>query len=94
MKPLTILLAMIPVLALTACDGSTGSGDPGALRLPPLSPALVQPCAGPGVIPLRLDQRTQEAAWLRDRLALAACRDRHGALVSWVNGIAPAITGD
>jgi len=54
----------------------------------------VQPCDGPDVIPLRLDQRSQEAAWRRDRLALAECRDRHGALVGWAMGIAPAITGD
>ena len=54
----------------------------------------MQPCAGPGVIPLRPDQRTQEAAWLRDRLALADCRDRHGALVVWADGVAAAIVGE
>ena len=87
MKPLTILWPLIPVLALTACSASTGSGDPGALRLPPLSPALVQPCDGPGVIPLRLDQRTQEAAWRRDRINLAQCRDNHALLIIWAMGV-------
>lgn len=78
---------MIPALVLTACDASTGSGDPGKLNIAPPAARAVQPCDGPGVIPLRLDQRTQEAAWRRDRINLAQCRDNHALLIGWAEGV-------
>jgi len=94
MKRCKILWPVIPVLALTACAGSTGSGDPGKLRIEPPAARVVQPCAGPVAIPLKRDQGTQEAAWRRDRIALAQCRDNHALLIDWSRGVLASITGE
>ena len=87
MKLLKIPCLMIPALALTACGGSTGSGDPGKLRIERPAASITQPCNGPSRIPIVRNQGAQEAAWRRDRLALAQCTKKHGALVEWTEGL-------
>lgn len=89
MKPLKILSLMIPVWALAACGGSTGSGDPGQLRVEPPSAAVMAACARPAPIPTTATtQGAQETLWRRDRIALADCADRHAVAVEWIEGVA------
>lgn len=75
--------------ALAACGDSTGSGDPGKLRVQRPSAAVTAPCARPAPIPTTATtQGAQETLWRRDRLSLADCADRHAVAVEWIDGIA------
>ena len=89
MKPIKILLAVIPALALTACAVSTKSGDPGKLRVQAPSPDVMAGCQRPAEIPsAATTQGAQETIWRRDRLALADCADKHKVAVEWIEGLA------
>jgi hypothetical protein len=45
-------------------------------------PDLVRPCRSPGALAKgALSAGAVERAWAKDRVSLAVCRDRHGALV-------------
>lgn len=94
MKPLKILVAVIPALALTACSGWIKSGDPGKLRIEAPAPNVIDGCRRPSPIPQgATTQQAQEAIWRRDRLALAACADRHALAVEWIEGITSEFSG-
>lgn len=73
----TLLLTALLCL-LTACGGSTRSAE---LRL---DPSLTMPCDQAAALPegRGITQREAETAWLRDRIALQDCRERHALLAA------------
>lgn len=79
---------MILVLVQAACADSTRSADPEQIELAPPQELVKVPCERPVRIPeTATTQEEQEALWLRDRVNLANCADRHRALVAWANGV-------
>ena len=78
MRTRILPVACLP-LALSACFGV----DAPVLAAPPAS--LLVGCPDPVAIPRRdLTGAEVEVFWGRDRAALRACMDRHGALVAAV----------
>lgn len=93
MRRSTILLLAIPVLALTACADSTRSADGSGLRAERPDAAILAPCPRPVPIPSTArTQGAQEALWRRDRIHLAECGDRHGALAVWARDVTDTLT--
>lgn len=73
------LLLLLPACLLTGCAGSIAANPPA----PP--PSLTLACAAPVALPERaMSDRDVEIFWGRDRTALRACAERHGALTDWV----------
>ena len=83
-KRFAILLAGCFALGLASCAPSTPLVV--TAELPARAPdALTRPCDGAGALP-QGGLRVSDVAllWGRDRLSLAACRRRHGALAAHV----------
>jgi hypothetical protein len=83
------MILTLALLALTGCNGSTPSAE--GIRLAPPDAALMASCASPRPIPPEAGAATQEALWRADRINLANCRDRHGALAEWAQGVAEIV---
>ena len=65
------------LLALQACGNSTAF-----VKSRPVDPSLTQPCNQATLLPEReLSQSEALSFWLRDRVSLAECRERHALLV-------------
>lgn len=87
-------MLIAPLLVLTACGGSTRSVDPERIDARPPAESVMQPCDLAIQLPGPLTQAQAETAWRSDRVALAACRGRHAALVDWVRGTTAALNGE
>lgn len=79
MKLTAILTAIGASCLLTACAASDRSVVPPRLDPPP--PSLTVACPPPVDLPTgSLTQREVERHWIRDRISLLECADRHAAL--------------
>lgn len=94
MRHAKILTLIACVSALTACGGSKRSADPEQIDLRPPEESVMRPCDLASQLAGPMTQAETETAWRADRVALAACRGRHAALVEWVRGTTEALNGE
>jgi hypothetical protein len=77
------LTLTISASTLAGCASLTPSAD-APVNLPTLPASLAAACDRPVTLPARdIDRAEVTRLWGRDRVALARCADRHGAVVTY-----------
>jgi len=63
------------------------------ITVPAPEQAVLEPCAGPVLLPDRaLEDLETEAFWRRDRIRLVDCRDKHKILAAYATAVQAEIT--
>lgn len=89
MKLEMTLIAIVLLIALTACGGSI---KPDKIELEELPPSVKQPCAYGVLLPEReLTQTESEEYWRADRRSLKVCREKHQIVVDANTAIVKAV---
>jgi hypothetical protein len=90
---LVFLAAIGATAVLTACAAPPPPAPLGTVALQTLDSALSTPCDRPVLLPAVVTSTDVDPLWSRDRAALAACADRHAALVATVVATRKALAG-